>query len=235
MLNGLRRLDPVSERARRKLRDAERARFALAQERGALPSMREMEESTAGLRRARVAAFRQMHRTFRWTPPSAEACGSRTPLSDDRAADRAAGRRAPRDRRRDRAAAGAAAAKPVVALHYYCRMSLNSIGRQLNVSPQRVSQLHLRALERLRATLRADDVNGRIDPDASPGTLSEQRRASTALRRYALPPPPLVTRSIPTSTVRQPGHRPITHRGRRTRSRSRSERARFSRACARSP
>jgi RNA polymerase sigma factor FliA len=58
MLNGLRRLDPVSERARRKLREADRLRFELAQTRGTLPSMREMEDRTEGLRRARVAAFR---------------------------------------------------------------------------------------------------------------------------------------------------------------------------------
>src|SRR5665213_3619587 len=43
MLNGLRRLDPVSERARRALREAERLRLALAQDRGSLPTLGEME------------------------------------------------------------------------------------------------------------------------------------------------------------------------------------------------
>ena len=38
MLNGLRRLDPISERARRTLREADRERLALAQERGSMPS-----------------------------------------------------------------------------------------------------------------------------------------------------------------------------------------------------
>src|SRR5580704_9537979 len=57
MLNGLRKLDPVSERARRKLREADRLRFEMAQERGTMPTMREMEGRTSGLRRARAAAY----------------------------------------------------------------------------------------------------------------------------------------------------------------------------------
>jgi RNA polymerase sigma factor for flagellar operon FliA len=147
MLNGLRRLDPVSERARRKLRDAERARFALAQERGALPSMREMEESTAGLRRARVAAFRL-------TPVSLDAAlgtdGAADPLGDPAQIALLAGER--------REIVDAIALLPerqrrVVALHYYSRLSLHAIGAHLRVSPQRVSQLHLSALARLRAAL----------------------------------------------------------------------------------
>ncbi|MGD0053612.1 MAG: sigma factor, partial [Vulcanimicrobiaceae bacterium] len=39
MLNGMRRLDPVSERVRRRVRQAENARFALAQELGTVPSL----------------------------------------------------------------------------------------------------------------------------------------------------------------------------------------------------
>ncbi len=59
MLNGLRRLDPVSERVRRTIRRAEERRYALAQERGSLPALAEMERSDPGLQRARTAAHRQ--------------------------------------------------------------------------------------------------------------------------------------------------------------------------------
>jgi RNA polymerase sigma factor for flagellar operon FliA len=149
MLNGLRRLDPVSERARRKLRDAERERYDLAQARGAMPTMHEMEASTSGLRGARAAAFRL-------TPVSLDAAlgtdGAADPLADPARIAMLAGER--------REIVDAIALLPerqrrVVALHYYSRLSLHAIGDRLRVSPQRVSQLHLSALARLRATLGA--------------------------------------------------------------------------------
>jgi RNA polymerase sigma factor for flagellar operon FliA len=149
MLNGLRRLDPVSERARRAVREAERERHALAQLRGSMPTMREMEDRRAGLRNARIAAYRH-------APVSLDAS-----FTDDGAALA--------DRRNDparlavdagerREIAEAIALLPerqrrVVALHYYNRLSLHAIGAQMNVSAQRVSQLHLRALARLRNLL----------------------------------------------------------------------------------
>ncbi|MBC5816127.1 MAG: RNA polymerase sigma factor WhiG, partial [Candidatus Eremiobacteraeota bacterium] len=48
MLNGIRRLDPVSERVRRDDREAERERYALATEFGQLPSLLEMEKRRPG-------------------------------------------------------------------------------------------------------------------------------------------------------------------------------------------
>jgi RNA polymerase sigma factor for flagellar operon FliA len=147
MLNGLRRLDPISERARRTLREADRERLALAQERGSMPSMCEMEDRTAGLRRARVAAFRLM-------PLSLEGAlgndGAPDALGDPARIALLAGERReivdairllPERQRR------------IVALHYYNTLSLHAIGERMNVSPQRVSQLHLSALARLRTML----------------------------------------------------------------------------------
>ncbi len=43
----------------------------------------------------------------------------------------------------------------ILALHYGESESLHAIGRKLAVSPQRVSQLHLSALARLRKALPA--------------------------------------------------------------------------------
>ncbi|MGA9271989.1 MAG: sigma-70 family RNA polymerase sigma factor, partial [Candidatus Cybelea sp.] len=58
MLNGIRRMDPVSERARRIVRDGENQRFALAAVRGELPTAAEMEGRCPGDRRALAAADR---------------------------------------------------------------------------------------------------------------------------------------------------------------------------------
>ena len=58
MLNGIRRMDPVSERARRTIRLADAARYAIAQQRGALPPMIEMEAVVPGLAKALHAAHR---------------------------------------------------------------------------------------------------------------------------------------------------------------------------------
>ncbi len=38
----------------------------------------------------------------------------------------------------------------ILELHYYGELSLHAIGKRMSVSPQRVSQLHLEALARLR-------------------------------------------------------------------------------------
>src|SRR5580704_8532560 len=123
MLNGLRKLDPVSERARRKIREADRDRHALAQARGTMPSMREMEERTAGLRSARCAAFRL-------APLSLDAVngseGAPDPHGDPARIALAAG-----ERREVVEAIGLLPDRQrrIVALHYYSRLSLHAIGQ----------------------------------------------------------------------------------------------------------
>jgi RNA polymerase sigma factor (sigma-70 family) len=91
MLNGLRKLDPVSERVRRTLRRAEERRFALAQERCTLPTLAELERgdpalrrrshgrapSNAALPRRSAAGRRRRARLDRSHEPSAERCGAR--------------------------------------------------------------------------------------------------------------------------------------------------------------
>lgn len=151
MLNGLRRLDPVSERVRREMREAERERYALANERGTMPSQREMEERRPALRRAATHALR-------YTPLSLDSplpIGER--LAKDLASDpaflvgeivgsedlRAALQRLP-PRLRD-----------VIELHYFGELSLHQIGERMRISPQRASQLHLAALKKLQKVVHA--------------------------------------------------------------------------------
>jgi RNA polymerase sigma factor for flagellar operon FliA len=149
MLNGLRRLDPVSERVRRTLRRAETKRYALAQERGTLPAYGELERDDAALRRARAIAHRQ----------AALSLDAPFGVARDGIPDRGA---EPAERAlariRNRELAEAVALLPerqrrIVRMHYGGEQSLHAIGSTMRVSPQRVSQLHLEALAQLRRTV----------------------------------------------------------------------------------
>jgi len=147
MLNGLRRTDPVSERVRRRLRQAERKRYQLAQDLGRLPSRQEMERDDPRLREARVTTYRLTPLSTDVPPTERDGValldwsgepGQLAAESIDRAALIAAVRRLPPRQRQ------------VVGLHYYAELSLHAIGKRLRISPQRACQLHASALARLR-------------------------------------------------------------------------------------
>ena len=151
ILNGVRRLDPVSERVRRTIRIAERIRYALAQELHALPAPHALDERVPGLARAQIEAHRG-------TPLSLDAvlpAGER--LEPDAAGDpqTIVVRRAERERVRAAVAALPQRQRQIVEAHYFEERSLRSLHGALDVSPQRVSQLHLLAVARLRAELDA--------------------------------------------------------------------------------
>lgn len=146
MLNGVRRLDPVSERVRRTLRRAEERRYALAQERGTLPTLGELEREDDRIRRARVAAFRQAALSL-----DVPVAGGRDPLADwQNEPGVRATERAKRARLMEAVALLPERQRRIVALHYGAELSLHSIGSRMRVSPQRISQLHVEALTRLR-------------------------------------------------------------------------------------
>lgn len=152
MLNGIRRLDPVSERVRRTVRHADALRYALAQELGRLPTIPELEAHVPALPRARAEAHRG-------TPLSLDAPfppGER--LAVDRGGDpqELVAAAAERARIGDAVAALAARQRAIVVARYYEERSLRSLGEPLGISAQRVSQLHLGAIRRLRAALAAE-------------------------------------------------------------------------------
>ncbi len=145
MLNGLRKRDPVSERARRTIREIERARYEAATISGALPSVAETERSHAAYAKANLAVLR-------YTPLSLDAqlppgtrlldVGSNpadvvVEKSADEAISNAVAKLPPRERH-------------VIELHYRHEQPLRCIAKTLSVSSQRASQLHLAALSRLR-------------------------------------------------------------------------------------
>lgn len=151
MLNGLRRLDPVSERVRREVRDAERERYALALDSGAVPSQLEMESRRPLLRRAALHAYQYAPLSLDTALPAGES------LQPDWAQDPAlvAGQRSHREHIRNALMKLTRRQRSVVTLYYYSDKSLYEIGRALAISPQRASQLHVTALRNLRKVLDA--------------------------------------------------------------------------------
>jgi RNA polymerase sigma factor (sigma-70 family) len=149
MLNGVRRLDPVSERVRRVVRIAERERYALAVEYGALPTYGEMEARFPALVRARADAHRG-------SPLSLDA-----PLPPEAGyvpnggADPADAILAEAERLRIHAAIETLPERQrtIIVAHYFGEQPLRALSDDLHVSPQRVSQLHVAAIQRMRRTL----------------------------------------------------------------------------------
>ncbi|MGA8534967.1 MAG: sigma-70 family RNA polymerase sigma factor [Candidatus Tumulicola sp.] len=147
MLNGIRRMDPVSERARRTVRDGENERYAMAVARGEVPSAAEVELRCPGYLRAMSATHRGQPLSLDAPLPLGET------LSGDWSAD--PGRIVEeRTRRRDLVALVARLPqrqRDIVVAHYYRGSSLRAIGKAMAISPQRASQLHLAAIAKLQA------------------------------------------------------------------------------------
>jgi RNA polymerase sigma factor for flagellar operon FliA len=146
MLNGIRRMDPVSERSRRAVRDCETDRYAIAAERGDVPTLAEMDRLHPSYARASVAAHRGSPLSLDAPLPAGETFAvdwgedpaRSVAISEECDVLRAAVSRLPPRQRQ------------VVVLHYFGEHSLRTIGRRLAISPQRASQLHVAAIERLR-------------------------------------------------------------------------------------
>jgi RNA polymerase sigma factor for flagellar operon FliA len=151
MLNGVRRLDPVSERVRRTLREAERERYALATARGELPAMLEMEQRLPALKRARSEAHRGTPVSIDTPLPTGERFD--TSSADD--PQLAAEQHAERLRVHGQIALLPPRERRLVIAHYFAERSLRALSTDMNVSPQRVSQLHLIAIGRMRRGLTA--------------------------------------------------------------------------------
>jgi RNA polymerase sigma factor for flagellar operon FliA len=151
MLNGLRRLDPVSERVRRELREAERERYALALNSGAVPTQSEMEMRRPSLRRAALHAYQYAPLSLDSPLPADES------LQPDWTQDPAllAGQTMRREYIQNALMKLTHRQRSVVTLYYYSNKSLYEIGRALAISPQRASQLHVTALRNLRKVLDA--------------------------------------------------------------------------------
>jgi RNA polymerase sigma factor for flagellar operon FliA len=149
ILNGLRRMDPVSERVRQVVRDAERERYRLAVVRGEMPTEREMLRLHPALERAKSCAHHALPLSLDAPLPRGERVARDTASdpaalaveNDERAYLRALVEDLPERQRR------------VMLAHYYHERSLRAIGRTFHISSQRASQIHLCALGQLRRRL----------------------------------------------------------------------------------
>jgi RNA polymerase sigma factor for flagellar operon FliA len=146
MLNGIRRMDPVSERARRIVRDGENQRYSIAAAAGGVPTSSEMEQRCPGYRRAVAAVYRGQPLSLDAPLPLGES------LVNDWGEDPAR----IVERRTESAHLAALIAglprrqREVLLLHYFKGNSLRSVGKRLAISPQRASQLHLSAIAKLK-------------------------------------------------------------------------------------
>lgn len=149
MLNGIRRLDPVSERVRRVVRIAERERYALAVEMGALPTYGDLEARYPALVRARAEAHRGSPLSLDAPLPPESGCA---PSGGEDPANAVI---ANAERRRIHAAIDGLPQRQrdVVVAHYFAEQPLRELSEEMHVSPQRVSQLHVAAIGRIRRAL----------------------------------------------------------------------------------
>jgi RNA polymerase sigma factor for flagellar operon FliA len=150
ILNGLRDRDPVSEVVRRTMRRAQQLRYEMANERGELPSMEEMETIMPELTTARVKAHRGVEVSLDAPLPPGEH------LSSDWAEDpsRVVERRDQAKLVKECVEQLPERMRKVINEHYFKSTKTQAISAELGVTPQRVSQLHHAALEQLRQKLR---------------------------------------------------------------------------------
>lgn len=146
MLNGIRRMDPVSERARREVRDAERERYAIAVERGSVPTLAEMMNSRPHLE----AALRQAYQAVPLSLDRALPLGVDPPLDRDSDPANIVGGKTKLESLQRWMRNLPDRHRMVLTMHYFEERSLRFVGEHLAISSQRASQLHMNALERLR-------------------------------------------------------------------------------------
>ena len=154
MFNELRRADPVSERDRRMVRRGNRLREHLEQELGHEAELRELEVVCPGFRRALARCTSPQ---ISYDGPNVLPDGSilrpiaflagatdvaRTIVADERRCELETAIATLDERRR-----------AVITQHYFEDRPLRGIATGLDVTPQRVSQMHLSALARLHDRL----------------------------------------------------------------------------------
>ncbi len=151
MLNGIRRMDPVSERARRAIRDGESERYRIAAERGSVPTNNEMEHVRPGFARATLAVHRGVPLSIDAPLPE----GERIP--NDWSSDPASVYMQREGRVELQSLLGRLPQRhrELLRAHYFGEHSLRDIGKRMRVSPQRASQLHVAAIEKLRKAIDA--------------------------------------------------------------------------------
>lgn len=182
MIDALRR-DAWPRGVRRQRRQLEAAREQLRRELGAEPSLADLA-ARVGSDEARLGrTIVRIHTIESTSPLSAgeHVDGAMLPPalvpSEPQAPDKAFEEREVRDRIRAAIAALPPRERRVVALYYYAEATMKQIGAEIGVNESRVSQLHARAVQRLRATLGIDS------PLESPAAAQALRPAVLAFQQ----------------------------------------------------
>ena len=181
MIDALRR-DAWPRGVRRQRRELEAAREELRRELGAEPSLADLA-ARVGSDEARLGRTIVRINTIESTSPLS--AGDNRRRLDAAGGARAVGAAAP-DRAyeerevRDRVRAAIASLPPrerkVVALYYYAEATMKQIGAEIGVNESRVSQLHARAVQRLRKALGADSASDEAAQALRPAILVASSR-----------------------------------------------------------
>src|SRR5688500_3894709 len=215
MIDALRR-DAWPRGVRRQRRELEAAREELRRELGAEPSLADLA-ARVGSDEARLSRTIVRINTIESTSPLSageHVDGSTLPTalvpSEPIAPDRAYEELEVRDRVRAAIASLPPRERKVVGLYYYAEATMKQIGAEIGVNESRVSQLHARAIQRLRKALGADDSSDEL---VSPviefqKTMRRMRMAKAdgergVLLKYPTPAPEQQERPVPMRVQRR--------------------------------
>jgi RNA polymerase sigma factor FliA len=177
MIDALRR-DAWPRGVRRQRREIEAAREQLRRELGAEPSLADLA-ARIGSDEARLGRTIVRINTIESTSPlsSGENVDSATlptalvpsePVSPDKAYEE----REVRDRIRAAISSLPPRERKVIGMYYYAEATMKQIGAAIGVNESRVSQLHARAVQRLRKALGADSTTADAAPALRPAILA---------------------------------------------------------------
>jgi RNA polymerase sigma factor for flagellar operon FliA len=181
MIDALRR-DAWPRGVRRQRRQLEAAREQLRLELGAEPSLADLA-ARVGSDETRLGRTIVRINTIEATSPLSageNVHGSSLPAalvpSEPQAPDKAFEEKEVRDRIRAAIASLPPRERRVVSLYYYGEATMKQIGADIGVNESRVSQLHARAIQRLRKTLGGECTAGETALALRPAILAFQQR-----------------------------------------------------------
>jgi RNA polymerase sigma factor for flagellar operon FliA len=192
MIDALRR-DAWPRGVRRQRRELEAAREQLRRELGAEPSLADLA-ARMGSDETRLGRTIVRINTIESTSPLASGDGmdnaSLPPAlvpSEPTAPDKAFEEQEVRDRIRAAIASLPPRERRVIGLYYYGEATMKQIGAEIGVNESRVSQLHARAIQRLKKALGADNSEEFVSPLAElQKTLRRLRIAKSEMSKRAV-------------------------------------------------
>jgi RNA polymerase sigma factor for flagellar operon FliA len=193
MIDALRR-DAWPRGVRRQRREIETAREELRRELGAEPSLADLA-ARIGSDEERLGRTIVRINTIESTSPLSageNVDGASLPPalvpSEPQAPDKMYETREVRDRVRAAIASLPARERKVVSMYYYAEATMKQIGAEIGVNESRVSQLHARAMQRLRGALGADCAADEAAAALRPAILSfEQTMGRMRMAKAQLP------------------------------------------------